>query len=228
MEKRKNPEKELKNKQGLFFNMGLLIAMMLCVSAFEYETRDVVVSVPDLEIEKTEVYLPPVTTQDMPEPPKPKAKLPDPSRIEAAEPDAKEFEPILDIIEPEVPVDLDLTHVYIEPAPIETVPNEPFRWVEEMPSPKGGYEAFYKFIGKNLVYPPQARSLGVEGKIYAQFVINEKGELIDIEIQKGIGAGCDEEVLRILKMAPKWNPGKQRGKPVKVRTVLPIKFQMNQ
>ena len=119
MEKRKNPEKELKNKQGLFFNMGLLIAMMLCVSAFEYETRDIVVSVPDLKEEKAEIYLPPVTTQDMPEPPKPKVKLPDPSRLKAAEPDAKELQPTLDLIEPEIPTHEGLTLVYLEPAPVE-------------------------------------------------------------------------------------------------------------
>lgn len=226
MEKRKNPEKELKNKQGLFFNMGLLIAMMLCVSAFEYETRDVVVSVPDLKEEKVEFYLPPVTTHDeIPKPPKPKKlKLQDPTRVRAADP--LEIMPTVppDIIDPPTTDDPSL---FIEPAPpIEPV-NEPFLIVEKMPQFEGGISAFYEYIYKNLRYPNRARNLNVEGKVFIQFVIDEEGKLTDLFISKGIGAGCDEEVLRVFENAPKWKPGKQRGVPVKVRQSMAINFQMN-
>lgn len=225
MEKRKNPEKELKSKQGLFFHIGLLIAMMLCVSAFEYETKEIVVHIPDLEGDKTDIYLPPVTTHEtIPRPPKP--KLPDFSKVIPAEPEPFETEPE---VKPDevLPNDIDSAPQFIEPAPEIEMSDEPFRWVEEMPMPQGGYDTFFKFINENLKYPAKARRLNVQGMVQAEFIINENGELAEITIIKGIGAGCDEEVLRILELAPKWNPGKQRGIPVKVRTILPIYFRMD-
>ena len=226
MEKRKNPEKELKNKQGLFFNMGLLIAMMLCVSAFEYETRDVVVCPFDLEPEKVETYLPPVTIHDdIPKPPKPKkVKLPDLTRVKAADPVDVMPTTIPDI---EMPPATDGPLVYTEPAPEIQEVIEPFLIVEKMPEYEGGISAFYNYIYKNLRYPNQARNLNIEGKVFIQFVIDENGKLTDLVISKGIGAGCDEEVLRVFANAPNWIPGKQRGVPVKVRQSMAINFQMN-
>ncbi|QSE98185.1 energy transducer TonB [Fulvivirga lutea] len=227
MEKRKNPEKELRNKQGLFFNMGLLIALTLCVAAFEYEVEEKIVHVPELEVDKVDIYLPPITEHKIPEPPKPKLKMPDPTRVKAAPPDPKDFEPLLEPKKDESPTDLLGEPRYLEDIPEDDLPEVPFDWVEEMPKPKGGYEAFYQFISKHLKYPALARRMGISGKISAQFVVDEKGNLIDIQILKGIGAGCDEEVLRLLEKAPKWNPGKQRGVPVKVKTILPIEFRLD-
>jgi protein TonB len=68
--------------------------------------------------------------------------------------------------------------------------------------------------------------MGVEGKVFVQFVVDKDGTLTDIKAVKGIGAGCDEEAVRVLKAAPKWKPGKQRGRPVKVRMILPITFKL--
>ncbi len=224
MEKRKNPEKDLMNKSGLYFNMGLLIAMMLCVSAFEYEVKKPTVYIPQMEGESVDVYLPPITEHK--EIPKPKKPLPPLGHnLIPGEPDEEPLEPVLDPIphEPE-------PRVYgepLEPMPSEPVPDEPFILVEEMPSPLGGYEAFYKFVSKHLKYPSQARRMGIEGKVFVNFIIDENGIITDMNILKGIGAGCDKEVLRIMSKAPKWNPGKQRGKPVKVKQVLPIEFRLN-
>ncbi|MEQ8926340.1 MAG: TonB family protein [Fulvivirga sp.] len=227
MEKRKNPEKELRNKQGLFFNMGLLIALTLCVAAFEYKVEEKIVHVPELEVDKIDLYLPPITEHKIPEPPKPKLKMPDPTRVKAAPPDPKEFEPLLEPLKKnESPNDLLGEPHFIDIMPDEE-PDEPFLIVEEMPEPLGGMNEFLKFIGKNLKYPSKARKMDIEGKVYVQFIVNEVGELVDIEIIKGIGSGCDEEVLRLLAKAPKWNPGKQRGVPVKVKTVLPIEFRLD-
>jgi protein TonB len=77
-----------------------------------------------------------------------------------------------------------------------------------------------------MKYPAQARRMGVEGKVFVQFVIGKDGSINDVKIIKGIGAGCDEEAARVMQSAPPWNPGKQRGKAVKQRYTLPIIFKL--
>jgi len=86
--------------------------------------------------------------------------------------------------------------------------------------------AFYEYVSKNLKYPSQARRMGVEGKVFVQFVVDKDGSISQVQSIKGIGAGCDEEAVRVLQNAPKWKPGKQRGRPVRVRMVLPITFKL--
>jgi protein TonB len=98
--------------------------------------------------------------------------------------------------------------------------------VEEQPSFEGGIEAFYRYISKNLKYPNTAKRIAVEGKVFLSFVIDKDGSITQVEVLKGIGGGCDEEAVRVLENAPRWNPGKQRGKAVKVRMQLPIVFAL--
>nr|WKN35536.1 M56 family metallopeptidase [Tunicatimonas sp. TK19036] len=99
--------------------------------------------------------------------------------------------------------------------------------VEEQPAPEGGMETFYQYIAKNLQYPLKARQMGIEGRVFVQFVVNENGELTDFQALKGIGAGCDAEAIRVLEGASGWQPGMSEGKPVKVRMVLPITFKLD-
>ncbi|MDI9355726.1 MAG: energy transducer TonB [Chitinophagaceae bacterium] len=88
-------------------------------------------------------------------------------------------------------------------------------------------QAFYAFIEKNLTYPKEAKRMTIEGKVFVQFVVDEQGSLTEVEVVKGIGAGCDEEAVRIIKNQPtKWTPGEQRGKPTKIRMILPITFKL--
>jgi TonB family protein len=101
-----------------------------------------------------------------------------------------------------------------------------FEVVEEQPRPEGGMEAFYKFVGEELRYPQQAERLGVEGRVFIQFIVDEQGNTSDVKAVKGIGAGCDLEAVRVIKLS-KWEPGTQRGKPVKVRIIMPISFKLN-
>lgn len=103
---------------------------------------------------------------------------------------------------------------------------EIFDIVEDQPIPPGGMGAFYKYVGMNIKYPNDARRMGVQGKVFVQFVVDKDGSLINVKSIKGIGAGCDEEAVRIIEAAPNWKPGKQRGKPVKVRMILPITFKL--
>lgn len=104
------------------------------------------------------------------------------------------------------------------------VADEIFTIVEEQPSPEGGLMSFYQFVSENMVYPSRAKRTGVQGRVFVQFVVEKDGALSDIQVVKGIGGGCDEEAVRVITSAPKWSPGKQRGKPVRVRMILPIHF----
>ena len=105
-------------------------------------------------------------------------------------------------------------------------PDHVFNVVEIPPSFPEGMPAFYEYIKNNLKYPQEASELGIEGRVYLSFVINQAGETEDVKVVKGLGGGCSEEAIRILKASPKWNPGIQRGKPVKVRMIIPILFKL--
>lgn len=102
-----------------------------------------------------------------------------------------------------------------------------FMIVDNQPKPEGGMTSFYQYIMENLKYPLQARQQGIEGKVFTQFVVNEYGELTEFKTLKGIGHGCDQEAIRVLKEAEAWAPGSTNGKPVKVRMVMPINFALD-
>ena len=106
--------------------------------------------------------------------------------------------------------------------------NEIFTNVEVLPGFPGGLEAFGKFLGKNLRYPPIARENGIQGRVFCSFVVERDGSLTDIKVARGIGGGADEEAVRVLKSSPKWTPGIQNGRPVRVSYTVPIFFQLAQ
>ncbi len=101
-----------------------------------------------------------------------------------------------------------------------------FTIVEEMPSYPGGETERNKFLADNIVYPQQATENGIQGTVYVSFVVDSKGNVTDVKILRGIGGGCDEEALRVVKMMPKWHPGKQNGKQVRVLFNMPIYFKL--
>ena len=97
-----------------------------------------------------------------------------------------------------------------------------------MPEFAGGTEEMYKYLGKNIMYPPNARENSVEGKVVLTFVVGADGKISQIEqVGKKLGWGCDEEAIRVVKSMPAWTPGKQNGKAVTVKFTLPIRFQLN-
>jgi periplasmic protein TonB len=108
----------------------------------------------------------------------------------------------------------------------QAAPAEIFTVVEEQPNYPGGDEARIKWLQENIKYPEEAKELGIQGKVFVTFVVEVDGSISDVRVLRGIGGGCDEEAIRVVKSMPKWIPGKQRGVPVRVQFNLPIKFTL--
>jgi TonB family protein len=98
--------------------------------------------------------------------------------------------------------------------------------VELSPEYQGGQKALLKFLASKLKYPVRARDNKIQGKVYIGFIVEKNGSLTDFKVVRGIGAGCDEEAIRILKLSPIWKPGYVNGKPVRTSYTLPIAFQL--
>ncbi|MFD2570586.1 TonB family protein [Spirosoma soli] len=115
----------------------------------------------------------------------------------------------------------------VEERAVEVAPKteDIFIRVEQEPQYPGGLDALRNFLSKNLQYPKSAASAGVSGKVYISFVINTDGSLTDVQVLKGIGFGCDEEATRVIQKMPHWKPGKQSGRPVRVKYNLPIALE---
>ncbi len=115
------------------------------------------------------------------------------------------------------------------PAVVEEVKDEIFLAVEEMPEfPDGGNATLMKYIAKNIKYPAKAMEMGTTGRVIVSFVVNKEGEVVSPEVMKGIGDGCDEEAIRVIKSLPKWKPGKQNGRAASVKFTVPINFKLAQ
>lgn len=108
----------------------------------------------------------------------------------------------------------------------ETQTNEPFVFVERMPEFPGGDESLFKFIKSKIKYPLYAIDNKIEGTVLVNFIVNEDGSISNAKITKGIKGGCDQEALRVVKLLPKWKPGMQGGKAVKVYFDIPITFKL--
>lgn len=227
MEAKKYPSANVYKYTTLFFNIGLTISLLFVITIFEwkfYDSGDVVELTSDTN-DFNEVLDVPITEQPPPPPP----KIQNINVIEV--PDVQEIEE-----EIEIDIDIEMTEETVIEEVQEVVMNleeeeeevadEIFTIVEEKPMPVGGYHAFYKYVNENLHYPNFARRLGIQGKVFVQFVVDEKGNITNVEIIKGLEKDCDAEALRVVSEAPKWIPGKQRGNPVKVRMVLPVTFML--
>jgi TonB family protein len=105
---------------------------------------------------------------------------------------------------------------------------ELFQVVEEMPSFQGkGGEGFREYLAKNIVYPEEAKKNSITGKVYVQFTVNTKGEVVDVKVVRSVSPGLDKEAVRVVESSPLWEPGKQKGKPVDVQFTFPIEFKLN-
>ncbi len=223
MEAKKNDKADLTKKSSLFFSVGLLVTMLLTVSAFEWKQYDQ--SVVDLIGKNTNTFEETMEVPPTEQPPPPAPTVQQPQVVEV--PDEEEIKDDIKVnLDVEVTEDTKVEEIVVQAEEPKEETDEIFTVVEESATPKGGMQAFYKYVSDKIKYPAQARRMGIEGKVFVEFVINKDGSLSDVRAIKGIGAGCDEEAVRIVQSAPAWNPGKQRGKPVKQRYTLPIIFKL--
>lgn len=228
MELKKSPKADLENKKGLFGSLGLVLTLAIVLVAFEWKSYDkeeiqlaarAAVETEEEVIIQTEQNLPPP-------PPPPPAQVSD--EIEIVEDDVE--------IENEVEINAEATEEtvvedYVAPPVVveeeEVAEEEIFQIVEEMPSYPGGAEALYEYLNDNIRYPIVALESGISGRVYVQFVVERDGSVSDVKVLRGIGGGCDEEAIRVVEKMPKWNPGKQRGRAVRVLYMVPINFTLN-
>lgn len=223
MEPKKSIEANIEKKKFALILIGLIGTLGFVLSSFEY-TQFEIKSTSDLTVENN--TLQEEIIFDIPPPPPPVAPPPPPptvTEIEVVEDDQEIEENVVVMTETDVNQAITITEITV---PDEPVVEEVFDVVEEQPEFPGGVQKLYEFIGKNIQYPPMARESGVQGKVYVQFVVGKDGKIREAKVLRGIGSGCDEEALRVVKMMPSWTPGKQRGKAVSVRYNLPIVFKL--
>jgi protein TonB len=226
MEPKKNPNKDVHRYTKQFFLIGFAISVAVVIVAFEWQSRvaqkadRALVTPPELTFYPYEVIQ---VKHEEPSVIKPKKiKVIDPTRIDVAketDPEPTDIEIAFEPIEVLTPGDIQIE------IPIETSPDT-FIVVQQMPQPVGGYEAFYKHVSTSIKYPSRAKQRNAHGKVFVEFVVNPSGEPVNFKIVKGIGSGCDEEAVRVLKQV-RWEPGKQRGNPVFVKMTVPVHFRLN-
>lgn len=199
--------------------------------------EEVVEKAPPRKLVYTELSAPPPI--DKPKPPPPQIQLPKLQKVIKFVPPkvvkeqvVEEVPTIEEIKQNEVAaVEVEGPTEVVFEEPVQEVvvedDNQVFTVVEQQPEFAGGLEAMYQFIQKNMKYPASARRMGVDGTVFVQFVVGKDGSITEVKTIRGISADCDKEAERVVKMMPNWKPGKQNGKPVFVRYVLPIKFKLN-
>jgi protein TonB len=226
MEEKKSKKADLETKKTVFLEIGLVFTLAFVLLAFNYKSYDRSSS-SNIQrvVDNTPEEIIPITKQEVKPPPPPP-----PRQVT-----------VINIVNDNVNVESDLqidmeadqsTEVQ-DYAPIQeakkeenVVEMEIFTVVEAMPSFPGGDAARMKFLQDNIKYPQMARESGIQGTVYVTFVVEPNGSVSDVRVLRGIGGGCDEEAVRVIQSMPRWEPGKQRGKPVRVQFNMPIKFTL--
>jgi len=224
MEAKKSPKADLESKKIIFTQLGLIIALAIILLAFEWKSFDKSIEgFGERILEDIAEEIIPITEQKVkPPPPPPPKKV---VQINVVEDDVEVEDDLMIDAEADettemdeyIPIEVD--EEIVEEAAIFTV-------VESMPEFKGGRDALYAYLGNNIKYPVMAKESGIQGKVYVTFVVEKDGSITDVKLLRGIGGGCDDEAIRVVGSMPRWKPGKQRGKPVRVQYNLPVRFTL--
>ena len=225
MQLKKSPKASLEDKKLTYVLMGLVLVLSICYVAFEWTEKEVTkYEVTDTEFFFEEEIDIQQTTQETPPPPPPPA--------------VQEVE-VLNVVEDDVETesieintedDKDVEVVIAPPveAPVEEEEEEViFVVVESMPEFPGGQQALFKYLADNVKYPVIAQENGIQGRVICQFVVNKDGSIVDVVAVRSSGEpSLDKEAIRVIQSMPKWKPGKQRGKPVRVKYTVPVNFRL--
>lgn len=219
MEPKKHASSDVHRYRGVLFSTGLICSLIIVVVAFHWQVQKVTVE-PRYEYpdDPEPLFMVKSTTHT----PREQTAVPTPRQVDPAVQIAEADPGEISLPAPEVHLD------NIEPAAIDLQVEEPLEvldWSDEMPMPEGGYEAFYKLLREEMQYPRKARTTETQGRVFVRFTVDKDGRLRDFSVVKGIGAGCDEEALRVLRLT-RWQPGRKGGRPVAVRMIQPILFRL--
>ena len=227
MEIKKSPKADLENKKMMAVLIGLVMALGMVYIAFEWSQQEITVYEEALQgpVEIDEEMVEVTFREETPPPPPP----PQPETV---------LSDIIDIQENDVEVETtdfnseDEADARVEiQAPIAPPEEEEEEQVihirvEKMPEFPGGQEALNRFLVRNIKYPLLAQETGIQGRVICQFVVNSDGSIVDIAVVRGVEESLDKEAMRVIKSMPKWTPGRQGGKNVRVKYTLPIRFKL--
>ena len=230
MEIKKSPKADLERGKGLSLLLGLVVGLSVMFVGFEWSTRDVMVVQESEQVadviaeEEVEITRPENTPPPPPPPPAPVV-----TEVLNVVEDDVEIEQ-QDILTSEDTQEAAQTAVYTPPAAVEEEEEEAaqqiFTVVEEMPEFPGGNAELLKYLAKSIKYPVIAQENGIQGRVICAFVVNRDGGIVDAEVLRGVDPSLDKEALRVIMAMPKWKPGKQRGKPVRVKYTVPVTFRL--
>lgn len=225
MEIKKTPKADLENKKGLFTEIGLALVLLGCFLAFEWQTKAAEINIADMPDEvAVEDEMVPITKQEeiKPPPPPPPPKMAEVLNIVT---DDTEINEELEILDSEMDEDTEIEFQEVEvEEEVEEVADEVFVIVEQMPTFPGGDLELRKFLAQSVKYPVIAQENGIQGRVFVSFVVNQKGEVTNVKVARPLDPNLDKEAVRVVQSMPKWSPGMQRGKPVKVSCTVPINF----
>lgn len=228
METKKSLTADLEKKKMVFTQFGIVFALLVTLAAFEYKSYDRRIINLDQRIEEVvQEEIIPITEQKLKpiEPP----EVPKQTTVLMIVENDEIVEDVLEI-DADIKQNTEIEAYIVPPTQREqeeeVVEAEIFTVVESMPEFPGGEAAMMSFIAKNIKYPSFARESGIQGRVFVNFVVEPTGLVSNVKILRGIGGGCDEEAIRVVQSMPKWTPGKQRGKAVRVSFNLPVRFTL--
>jgi len=227
MELKKNPKADLEKRRGLYLEIGLVVILAATLVAFEvksYDSEEETAFQREV-IEEVEEQI--IQTDIVEPPPPPPPEVPEVTTLINVVDDEQEIKNEL-VVNAEVTEEtknVDIVPVKVEEE-VEVAEEPIFTVVESEPEFPGGMEALYKYLAQNIKYPQLARENGITGKVYVTFVVEKDGSIANPRILRDIGGGCGAEAIRVVKAMPKWSPGKQRGKAVRVQFNLPVNFNL--
>lgn len=229
MEIKKTPKADLENKKTFFREIGLIVVLAIILVAFEWSSseKQEVMELTSQSVEAEEEIIP--ITQQQQELPPEMPKVPVLSDvIDIVDDDIEIKEDLILNLEDNANIGVEIMDYHAEV--VEEVVEEeaiPFALVEEKPKFKGGdANTFSKWVNSRLVYPEIAKENGVQGRVTLQFTVNTDGTVSNVIVLRGVDASLDKEAVRIVSSSPKWTPGKQRERPVKVTYTFPVIFQL--
>jgi periplasmic protein TonB len=229
MEVKKTPKADLENKKILLREVGLILALLLVLAGFEYKTYEKSLSeLGDSNAAMIEDEMIPITNETPPPPPD-MPKIPVVSdEIIIVDDDMKITTDLMINTEDDKNLGVEIKE-YVQGKKEEVVEEEelPFMMVEDKPKFQGGDEnSFTRWVAERLVYPEIAKENSVQGRVILQFRVNTDGSVSDVKVVRGVDPSLDKEAVRVVSSSPKWTPGRQRNKPVRVVYVFPVIFQL--